>query len=189
MSKESPASKMRKQYCQLLPLLQGTATFVERVLEDLPKHDFLLETDVKDYKRTVEKAKERKIKNLKELSDLVRGRVFFSDSYTHKEAIDLLKLLFKDSAKIKNIEWKNDKEHGLEYQGIIHMDLEIGDLNFELQIMPFEFRPHKPLLHAIYEKLRTGNHLSDKQKNLLRRINNKLYKEIDRKAKEKRESS
>ena len=189
MAKKSLARQMRKQYCQLLPLLNGTAKYVERLLEDLPRHDFELQTCVKEYKRTVEKAKERHIKDLTELSDLVRGRLFFSENYTHDEVIDLLKSILKPDIKIKDIEWKKEIMEGLKYEGVIHMDTEIGDLNFELQIMPIEFKPYKPLLHKIYQKLRSDNPLTDKQKTFLKEVNNKVYKALDKKSKENRSES
>lgn len=189
MAKKSLARRMRKQYCQLLPLLNGTAKYVERLLEDLPRHDFELETCIKDYKRTVEKAKEHRTTDLTELSDLVRGRLFFSDNYTHEEAVDLIKSILKPDVKIKDIEWKKERIDGLKYEGIIHIDMKIGDLNFELQIMPIEFKPYKPLLHKIYQKLRSENSLTEKQKSFLKEVNNKLYKALDKKSKENRSAS
>lgn len=181
MAKSSSAHKMRKQFCQLLPLLNGTAKFVERVLEDLPRHDFLLETNVKEYKRTVEKAKERHIKDLTDLSDLVRGRIYFSDNYNFEEVIELLKALFKERAKIKDIDWKEKNQ----YKDSVHMDLKIGELNFELQIVPIEFKPYKNLLHHIYEQLRSDN-LTEKKRKFLQILNTRLYNELDKKYKENR---
>lgn len=190
MAKQSSARKMRKQYCQLLPLLQGTAKYVERILEDLPKQEFELETNIKPYKRTSEKANERKIKDLRDLSDLVRGRIYYSDNFNHKEVLDLLCEIFDDNLDVKDVEWKEKNDHGLHYEGVLHMDLKIGDVKFELQIMPVEFKPFKETLHKIYEMLRSQDeNMSEEKREALKKLNNKMYKKIVEKAKKNRSSS
>ena len=173
MPKPSFARQMRKQYCQALPLLNKVIERVENTLSDVPKHDFQLETDIKSYQRSVEKAKERGVKDLRELSDLVRGRLYFSDNFDHQEVINLLKELFK--GKIKSIDKKREKEFGLDYSGVIHCDLNINDINFELQVLPMEFKPHKEMLHHIYQELRTSDGISEDRRKHLRELHNKIY--------------
>lgn len=188
MARESSARKMRKQYCQLLPLLQGVGKFVQRILEDLPPHDFQLETNIKPYKRTVEKAQERKHKDLNELSDLVRGRLFFSDNFNHDEVIDLLKQLFEGKIDINKVDKKHDRGHGLDYKGVYHMDCQIGDIQFELQVLPQEFKPHKQLLHKIYEQLRSNPTMDDKKKKFLKEVHDKIMNKLDQQSKDNRKS-
>jgi hypothetical protein len=189
MAKQSSARKMRKQYCQLLPLLQGVVKFMQRILEDLPRHELQLDANIKQYKRTVEKANEEHIKDLRDLSDLARGRLFFSDNFTHEEVVALLKKLFQDKITIKKIDDKREKGHGLEYKGVTHMDLQIGDINFELQIIPIEFKPYKPLLHKIYEELRSNPKMDDKRKKFLMEVNDKIYTKLDRMSKKNRDEA
>jgi hypothetical protein len=189
MAKESSARKLRKQYVQLLPLLQGVGKFVQRILEDLPPADFKFEHNVKPYKRTVEKAQERKHKNLTDLSDLARGRLFFSDNFNHDEVVELLKQLFDGKVDINKVDKKHERGHGLDYKGIYHVDCKIGDLNFELQVMPEEFKPYKELLHKIYDQLRTDPHLDDKKKSFLAETHNKIINKLDKMSKENRKGS
>jgi hypothetical protein len=173
MPKQSSARKMRKQYCQALPLLNKVIEYVETTLSDLPKHDFQLETDIKSYSRAVEKAKERQVKDLTQLSDLVRGRLYFSDNFEPDEVIDLLKELFK--GKIKSIDKKRLlTELGLDYSAVVHCDMNVGGINFELQILPIEFKPHKEMLHHIYQELRHQNGISEDRRKHLRELHNKI---------------
>ena len=155
---------------------------VRSQLSDLPPSEFELETNVKPYASVKRKMNDDNAKHPLELSDLVRGRLFFSDQFQHKDALDILQQLFGDN--IKNVD-KNDAkstEHGLEYLGIMHVDLNLNGVNFELQIMPAEFKPYKEFLHRIYAKFRdekTRDKLSDKQKELLRKTHNNLYKKLN----------
>ena len=167
---------------QCLPQLNKALRCVRSQLSDLPPSEFELETNVKPYVSVKRKMQENKAKHPTELSDLVRGRIFFSDQFEHKDALDILQQLFGD--KIKNVDKNTSKstEHGLEYLGIMHIDLDLDGVNFELQVMPAEFKPYKEFLHGIYEKLRdekTRNKLSDKQKELLRKVHNNLYKKLN----------
>lgn len=186
MAKESSARKMRKQYVQLLPLLQGVGKFVQRILEDLPPADFQFEASVKPYKRTVEKAQEHKHKSLTDLSDLARGRLYFSDNFNYEEVVELLKQLFDGKVDINKIDKKHDRGHDLMYKGIHHVDCQVGDCNFELQIMPEEFKPHNGLLHKIYEELRSNPNMNDKRKSFLKDVNNKIVNKLDKVSKENR---
>jgi hypothetical protein len=93
----------------------------------------------------------------------------------------LLKKIF--SGKIIKLDLKKSKDHGLKYRGALHIDLRIGELPFELQIVPMEFKPFKKLLHRIYEKLRDENNLTKDQKEKLKELHNRLYDDLARKAK------
>ena len=178
-------------YMQILPALNKTMQHVQSQLADLPPSEFQLETNVKPYSSMRRKMEANHAKHPLELSDLVRGRLFFSDQFDHNETVDMLSKLFGN--KIANIDDKkhHSKEHGLEYHGVVHVDLSFDGVNFELQVMPIEFKPYKEFAHQIYEKFRnpkTYDKLSDKQKEVLRKTHNKLYKALDEKSKANRDS-
>ena len=85
----------------------------------------------------------------------------------------------------------HSKEHGLEYHGVTHVDLDIDGTQFELQLIPQEFKPYKEFLHQIYEKFRnpkTKDKLTDKQKKLLQKVHNNLYKKLNERASQNRSS-
>lgn len=182
--------KLRKRYMQALPHLNKAMQHVKEQLADMPPSDFLLETNLKPYLSIKRKMAERNEKDPMALSDLVRGRLFFSDQFTFSDALGILKKLF--GKQIKNVDKKShvSKEHGLEYHGVIHIDMDVNGINFELQLMPLEFRPYKDFLHQIYEKFRNPKEydkLSEQQKNFLRKVNNRIYKKLDRNAKSNRQ--
>lgn len=179
--------KLRKRYMQLVPHLNKAMRHVHTQLADLPPSDFVLETNHKSYPSVKRKMETNKERDPLALSDLVRGRLFFSDQFCLEEVLDILKHLLEP--KIKKIEEKSDQAHGLEYHGITHIDLNIDGVNFELQVMPIEFRPYKEFLHQIYDKFRnpkTREKLTDKQREFLRKIHNNLYKTLDTKSQENR---
>lgn len=180
-----PSKKLlEKQYNLLLPHLQGIAQYVEKILGFLPSSDFQLETNVKSLESIARKMKDKKEKNILKLSDLVRGRIFFSSNYTHESVVKLLKKIFGN--KLEKADQVKTKAHGLKYKGIMHFDLRIDSLLFELQIIPVEYKPFKKLLHRIYEKLRDENHLSKQQKEKLRELHNKLSDDLCKKSRENR---
>lgn len=179
------SSRRRKQYCQVLPALQEAKQWLEDKLSDLPKPDFLLETGIKPFPRTVEKAQENRVKSLTDLSDLVRGRIYFSDNFEHHEVIGLLKEILRD--KIKKIDAKHSHQLGLDYNGVVHCDLDLGGIKFELQILPVEFLPYKEALHQIYEHLRGSKELPEERKAKLREIHNKIYKHVNRQYRKNRD--
>lgn len=182
--------KLRKQYMQVLPQLNKALKHVQTQLADV-SDDFLLETNVKPYPSVKRKLLLNNEKDPMALSDLVRGRLFFSEQFNFEDAINILQKLFGN--QIKSIDKKSHKseEHGLEYHGVVHVDMNIDGINFELQLMPMEFKPHKEFLHQIYEKFRNPKDfgkLTDKQKELLRKVHNRIYKSLDKKSKEARQS-
>lgn len=179
------SKQIRRQYLQALPKLNAALQFVQDKLTNLPASDFAVEINMKPYSSVQKKVVKDKLDNILQMSDLVRGRVFFSKKYIFSDLLKLLKSLLGKT--IKKTDKKNTSEDGLEYCGIMHLDLLIDGIKFELQLIPEEFKPYKELLHNIYEKIRSGG-LSDKQKYLLRTINNKLYHTLDNKAKENRRS-
>lgn len=181
--------KIRQQYLQILPKLREALSIVQDKLSDLPQPDFELNINFKPYKSIKEKYVKDKLSNLSEMSDLVRGRLFFSSDYQIEEVLSLLKKLFRNT--VHNIDKKRGKaEYELEYTGVTHLDLNINDINFELQVMPIEFKPFKLLLHNIYEKLRSqDNNLSEEKKEALRNLNNKIYKKLNLKATQNRSNS
>jgi hypothetical protein len=146
---------------------------------------------MKPYTSIKRKMEEDNVKEPQELSDLVRGRLYFSDSFTHDDALNIIDRLF--STQIQSVDHKgsHSREHGLEYSGVTHVDININGVRFELQILPLEFKPYKEFLHQIYEKFRnpkTLSKLTDKQKELLRKVHNKAYKKLDDHAKKARSS-
>lgn len=182
--------KLRKRYTQILPHLSRAKEHVESQLSDLPPSEFTLETNLKPYTSMKRKLDDRGESDPAGLSDLVRGRLFFSEHFTHDDALDIIKKLF--GKQIKNIDKKphRSKDHNLEYQGVIHVDMDMDGVNFELQLMPIEFQPYKEFLHQIYEKFRNQKEydkLSEKQREFLRKVHNKLYKSLDAKSKSNRQ--
>jgi hypothetical protein len=182
----SQSRKIYQQYRQLQPKLHAAEQLVRDLLSDLPEPEFQLQTNIKPYPRAAEKAKQNKASHISELSDLVRGRVFFSDNFTHQETTDLLKELLSRHMRIIDIDTKRNKDHGLTYQGIVHMDLQFDGINFEMQILPIEFKPFKPLLHKIYEELRSNSKISDARRQFLQDIHNKMYRKINERIKSNR---
>lgn len=177
--------KLRKQYMQLVPHLNKAIKHVQTQLADLPPSDFELETNLKPYTSIKRKMETDRVRDPVELSDLARGRIFFSKEFNVEDVIGIVQKLFGE--QMGKVQRNNhaSTEHGLKYQGIAHIDINIDGTNFELQIMPTEFKPHKELLHQIYEKFRTPKELdkmSDTQKNFLRKTHNELYKKIHQQA-------
>lgn len=184
--------KLRKQYMQCVPALNKALEHVHEQLADLPPSEFQLETNMKPYASVKRKMDTDHVKDPMELSDLVRGRLFFSDQFNHDEVVDLLSKLFGKNIKNVDSNKHRSKEHGLEYHGIVHVDLNFDGTNFELRVIPVEFKPYKEFLHQIYEKFRnpkTLDKLSDKQKELLKKVHNRLYKKLHDTADSNRESS
>lgn len=184
--------KLRKQYTRLIPHLNKAMKNIKEALSDLPPADFTLETNMKPYTSIKRKMETNDAKDPAELSDLARGRLFFSEQFNHDDVLDILDKLFgKKIAKIDNKK-HHAKEHGLEYHGIVHVDLNFDGTNFELQVMPIEFKPHKEFLHRIYEKFRdpkSADKLTDQQKAFLRKVHNDAYKKLDDLSKKNRSSS
>lgn len=181
--------KLRKQYMQCVPDLNKAMEHVKKQLADLPPSDFEVETNVKPYMSVKRKMEARNARHPKELSDLVRGRLFFSDQFNHEDVCDILSQLFGKQIKGVDDNVHHSKEHGLEYHGVTHVDLDIDGTQFELQVMPVEFKPHKEFLHQIYDKFRnpkTLNKLSDQQKDFLRKVHNRAYKKLDDQAQKAR---
>ena len=181
--------KLRKQYMHCVPDLNKAMAHVKEQLADLPPSEFCLETNVKPYASVKRKMELNRVKDPKELSDLVRGRLFFSDQFDHQDIMHILQKLF--GTQITSIDNNIDrgKEHGLEYCGVTHVDLDVNDTKFELQVMPVEFKPYKEFLHQIYDKFRnpkTCDKLSETQKEFLRKIHNKTYKKLDNQARKAR---
>jgi hypothetical protein len=177
-----PSKKsLERQYNLLAPHLEAIANHVKLLLKFLPSSDFTLETGVKSLPSIIRKIEDRKEKNILKLSDLSRGRLYYSPNYTQDDVMRLLKKIF--SGKIIKLDLKKSKDHGLKYRGALHIDLRIGELPFELQIIPMEFKPFKKLLHRIYEKLRDENNLTKDQKEKLKELHNRLYDDLARKAK------
>ncbi len=167
--------KLRKQYYLLIPRLTKAVNIVISTLQ--PLNNCVIETSFKPLNSIVRKMSKNNLDNMLELSDLVRGRIFFPISYSHKEIIRIHCDLLKDF--IKDIDWKSTNKQGLKYKGIIHFDLLIDGINFELQVLPIEFKPYKEKLHQIYDLLRSENNLSDRQKNRLKKLHNIIYKTIN----------
>jgi hypothetical protein len=179
------SKKLRQQYLEVLPQLEKTLSMVHEQLRHLPKSDFIFELNRKPIKSIYRKVRDDKLDHVTQMSDLVRGRIFFSARYNYNDVIALINKLLM--GWIKDIEVKFNQGNGLEYHGVYHIDLEIDGIKFELQIMPIEFKPFKEFLHKIYEQFRDSeSQLSDEEKEKLRNINNKLYEVLDQKARANR---
>jgi hypothetical protein len=181
--------KLRKHYMQIVPHLNKAMEHVKSQLADLPPSEFQLETNVKPYPSVKRKMELDRVKYPQDLSDLVRGRLFYSDQFRRADVLNILHQLF--DAQIKNVDDNKERapEHGLAYHGVTHVDLDINGTQFELQIMPAEFQPYQEFLHQIYEKFRnakTLDKLSDKQREFLRKIYNGTSKKLDDHAKKVR---
>ena len=184
------SKQLRKRYMPLASKLNAALQHVSDQLSDLPPSEFTFESNIKPYPSVKRKMEMGDIDDPIELSDLVRGRLFFSDQFSFPDVIKIIKQLF--GAQVKSVDKKTGKniDHGLEYHGVVHVDLDIDGINYELQVMPMEFNPHKDFLHKIYEKIRNPkerNKLSDKQVEFLRKTHNKMYKALDQKSKEARQ--
>ncbi len=184
--------KLRKQYRQILPYLIEAKKNVETALADLPPSEFLLETNLKPYTSVKRKMETDGVQHPSELSDLVRGRIFYSPQFNADDVVDILKKLFGNGIKDIDDNTHRAPEHGLEYHGIVHVDLNFDGTRFEMQLMPLEYKPYKEFLHQIYEKFRDEKSLkklTDHQKKFLRKIHNNLYKKLDDEAQKNRASS
>lgn len=180
-----PASKsLQKQHDLLIPHLEAVANYIKSLLKFLPSQDFELETNIKLISSIARKMKDKNEKNILKLTDLVRGRLYYSPNYTQDDVMRFLKKIAKD--KIQKIDLKKAGDYGLKYKGVLHVDFQIGQFVFELQIIPKEFKPFKKLLHRIYEKMRDENHLTKQQKEKLRDFHNRLYDDLTREARTNR---
>jgi Region found in RelA / SpoT proteins len=183
--------KLRKAYMHCVPDLNKAMGHVKTQLADLPPSDFLLETNVKPYSSVKRKMEEDHVKDPKELSDLVRGRLYFSDAFDNDDTLNILDQLFGKQIQKVDHKTPRSKEHGLEYSGVTHVDMDLDGTKFEIQVLPMEFKPYKQFLHQIYEKFRnpkTLSKLDDKQKEFLRKVHNEAYRKLDDHAKKARSS-
>lgn len=179
--------QFRRQYMSLVPQLHQAHQLVKDKLSDLPPSDFDLETGLKTYPSIKRKILSDHVRQPADLSDLVRGRLFFSEQYQFPEVLRIIQEVL--GQHIKQVQQKNSSQHGLEYHGIMHIDLEINGIKFELQILPSEFRPHIELLHKAYETLRDAksrDKLTEEEQSFLKKTHNKLHRSISQKAKENR---
>ena len=184
--------KLRKRYMQLVPHLNKALQHVNTQLSDVPSSEFVLETNLKPYMSVKRKMEADRVQDPVELSDLARGRLFYSEQFDIDDVLNIVKQLFGKSINSIDKNGHRSKEHGLEYRGVVHVDLGLNGIRFELQLMPLEFKPHKDFLHQIYEKFRDPkslDKLSEKQQELLRKMHNEMYKKLDKEAKEKRKNS
>lgn len=176
--------KLRKAYMQILPNLNKALHEVQSKLSDMPPSDFVLETNTKPYVSAKHKMLEHNIQDPAEIPDLVRGRLFFSKEYSPKEVIELLKKIF--GKQITKASKKDTNDCGMEYPGVIDVNLNCDGVQFELQLMPMSFKPHQEFSDKIRDKLRKDK-LSDKEKEFLRHTHNKLFKALDVKSKAPKE--
>lgn len=166
----------------LMPRLNKAMQHVQSQLADLPPHDFLLETNLKPYLTIKKKMLQGYDSDPSGLPDLARGRLFYSQDYNPKEVLDLLKKVFPN--QVKGVKKKDTNDCGLEYPGVTDVNLDVDGIQFELQLMPLEYKDSQDLSHQIYEQLRNDkDKLSDKQKEFLKSTHNKLFKALDVKSK------
>jgi hypothetical protein len=180
--------KLRKSYMPLVPKLKSALEYVNEQLSDLPKSEFSFDSNLKKYPSIKRKMEADQLDEVENMSDLVRGRLFFSKRYQFPEVVDIIKKLF--GKQVDKVEKKKEKKHGLEYSGIIHINLKIDGVNYEMQLMPEEYKPHQEVLHKIYEKLRDPKEtekMSETEKDFLCHNHNNIYKKLHNKAKLARE--
>jgi hypothetical protein len=175
---------LERHYNLLIPHLEAVASYIQSLLKFLHSSDFALETSIKPLSSIVRKLKNKKGSNILKLPDLVRGRLYYSPSYTQEGVLRLLKKIAKD--KITKIDLKGECGFGLKYKGVAHIDFQVGPFTFELQVVPMEFKPFQKFWYRIYEKIRDENHLTKQQKEKLRNLHNRLYDDLTRKARENR---
>lgn len=160
--------QLRNKYLSAVPRLEKVLKFIISKLETLSTKDFSFETNVKPIKSIKRKMEKRNILDPEKLSDLIRGRLYFSNNIIFKDVKKILNDLFH--GHIKDIDKKEHmtNKFGLEYYGIMHVDIEYDGINFELQVIPEEFKPYKEYLHKIYEILRNpeSSQSSDKKRDL-----------------------
>lgn len=173
--------KLRKQYMHLMPSLNKAMQHVQSQLADLPPHDFLVETNLKPYLSIKKKLMRGQDNDPTSFPDLARGRLFYSKDYNPKEVISLLKEIFGN--QVKSSKKKDTNDCGLEYNGVTDVNLDIDGVQFELQLMPMDYRDHQNFSHEIYDQLRNDQgKLTDVQKDFLKRTHNKLFKALDVKS-------
>ena len=184
--------KLRKRYRQILPHLVEAKKNVESALADLPPSEFSLETNLKPYTSIKRKLEQKGESDPAVLSDMVRGRIFYSPDFNAEDVLGILKSLFKNNISNVDDNVHRAPEHGLQYHGVVHVDLDFDGTKFEIQLMPMEFKPYKEFLHQIYEKFRdekSAKKLTDHQKDFLRKVHNDTYKKLNDEAKKARTSS
>ena len=174
--------KLRKQYMHLMPSLNKAMQHVQSQLADLPPHDFLLETNLKPYLSIKKKMLRDRESDPSILPDVARGRLFFSQDYNPKEVVDLLKKIFP--GQLTGSKKKDTNDCGLEYPGVTDVNLDIDGVQFELQLMPLNYKDSQELSHQIHDQLRSDkDKLTDVQKEFLKSTHNKLFKALDVKSK------
>lgn len=183
--------ELRKQYMEVAPKLKAVLQSVKSKLMSLPKEHFAVETNAKPFKSIKRKMKDKAdaVNHVSELSDLVRGRLFFSKDNDYNSTLSKIKELF--GPNVKKIENADKEVMGIEYNGIIHVDLNIDGITFELQLLPIEYRPCKEVLHKIYEHFRNPKKrakLTKAQIKKLREMHNKLHHKLLDTADENRKS-
>ena len=174
----SDETEIEQEYKANEEKLQSVIQHIEeKLVDNCP--DCLIETDMKTLKGIIRKAREKKTINIMTFSDLIRGRLYFPDAYNYEKIVHKLIDIFGND--IKKLDWKKSKDHGLEYRGIVHMDLCIDDINFELQIIPLGFKKYMEPQHKIYELLRDHIALSDDTKKHLKELHNKVFEMLEKK--------
>lgn len=157
----------------MLPKLRKVLDKITHSLQQSLPSDFAVESNIKTEASTVRKCKNKQCQNINKLSDLIRGRLFFPRPYTYQQVLHKIIEIFKQ--KIVKIEWKKSYDHGLVYRGIIHVDIEMDGIVFELQIMPLGFRPFVEPQHKIYNLLRDDPDLDENVRKRLLKIHNDMF--------------
>jgi len=174
--------KLRKQYMHLMPHLNKAMQHVRSQLAYLPPHDFLLETNLKPYLSIKKKVLRDQHSDPATFPDLARGRLFYSKDYNPKEVLNLLKQVFGKA--VTGSKKKDTNDCGLEYNGVTDVNLDIDGVQFELQLMPLDYKDHQDFSHQIYDQLRNDRgKLTDVEKDFLKKTHNKLFKALDVKSK------
>lgn len=164
---------LSQQYRDVLPKLQKVLGQITHSLRQSFPQNFTIESSIKTEASVLRKCQDKQCQDIDKLSDLIRGRLFFPSSFTYQQVLHRLIKTFKQ--KIVKIEWKKSYDHGLIYRGILHIDLEVDGITFELQIMPLGFRPFVEPQHKIYALLRDDPKLDKEVKNRLIKMHNDMF--------------
>ena len=118
-------STVRQQYLKHLPKLNQVLEYMQHTLSDLPSGEFVFESNLKPYKSVKRKMLTDKVKHPLKLSDLVRGRIFFSSNFEMPEVVTLIKQLLGPHL-IQTDKKGGRQENGLQVKGVTHMDFNIN---------------------------------------------------------------
>lgn len=162
-----------QQYTALLPKLTRILAQVAQTLQKAFSGGFVVETGLKTASSISRKCQDKECRKIDQLSDLIRGRLYFPQSWDYQRTLH--KLIGVFGSRIKKIDWKKSRDYGLEYRGIVHVDLIVDGIKFELQVIPLGFKPFVEPQHKIYTMLRDGVKMDQATKKQLMELHNQMF--------------